>query len=201
MSRRSKVIGPLLREHAARAMKAAQAADAMDYPNTVAGDRLAMDAGALCERGLAVWLEGPELPRVNSGMTLRLIQRAAAAYSIDLSEQDMGCIRTAPKLQLLALLLIRDHRRDLYEVGQITKWTRYRKQELAQLVDLIRDRDGLSTDVEALTKIRATKIFGFDDNSVARLTKYLGEGRRLAGSNRGRGRPAKLVTKGQNKAD
>ena len=69
------------------------------------------------------------------------------------------------------------------------------------MVDLIRDRDGLSTDVEALTKIRATKVFGFGDNSVARLTKYLGQGRRLAGSNRGRGRPSKLVTKGQNKVD
>jgi hypothetical protein len=193
MRRRGKALKALLLQFYQQALARAKATSENDYPNTIEGDLAARDAGALNDLGLEVFLDNE-----NSWGTFRLIQRAAAAHGIDITDGEKGSVLCAAggKLAYLLALLIRDHRKDLWKLPPIKKgqWTKYQLLKLAEDVDFIRERDGLPSDMEALKAIQTWPEYA--GTSVKRLQRLLSDGRTPYGEPRRRGRPRKLAASG-----
>ena len=181
-------------------LERAKAVDQKVYPNTIEGDRMARDEGALGERGLAGYLDDLDpSDRSVSTESFLLIQRAAAIYGIHLADEEKyrAIVAIDGKLYKLLMFLVRDHLRAIYDIGPDAGMPSHKKIALVDLVDFIRVRDNLATDVLALSK---AKLFAdYKDYPIDQLRKYLSAGRKLLGRARGRGHPRKLAAKGQNK--
>jgi hypothetical protein len=167
-----------------------------DPPNDIDTDHRLRDEGLLAEGGLGVFLSGPDgEPAVNSWAADRLLARAAAAHKLPWGVSDFLAATGAEQLQKLALILIRDHRPDLYALAPRRPWTDYLRRRLARDVAFVRERDRLGSDKDALrVLLRWDAYRGF---TFAQLVRPAIEGRKLSGTGRERGRPRKFAGRTQ----
>ena len=103
-------------------------------PNRKVGDRFARDLGLLPNTGLAAFLGGDHAPAIGHPRMLDLIERVAIDRGILFGDEDRRLAAAAEKLQHLALVLIREHCKESYDIGEIGDWPIWRRTLLVIFV-------------------------------------------------------------------
>ena len=162
------------------------------FPNTREGDIKRRDAGG-GSTNFAAYLDVPGLPEPGWTVVYELIQRVAVSYGIDFDEKaKWDCVK-APKLEQLALCLIRDYCRDQFELPPKKLWTPDEKRYLVHLVEFTRRVGRLNSDEQALDKLSRDRHYKYFGINVETLRKRYQEGKRLIGRELRRGRPPKMA--------
>jgi hypothetical protein len=196
LSRDAERLRELARAQYQAALDRAKEEDAREPnpPNNIETDYRLRDEGRLPEGGLRAFLsDADDGPQTNSWAAARLLARVASAYSLPWTTIDFMAASRAEQLQKLALLLIRDHRPDLFELAPPRPWTNFELRRLARDVAFVRERDRLDSDEHALRVLQSWSIYR--KFTLFQLTRRAIEGRKLAGSGRKRGRPRKFAEK------
>jgi hypothetical protein len=156
-------------------------------PNRKVGDRVARDLGLLPNSGLAAFLGGKHAPLIGHPKLLDLIERVAIDHGILFGDEDRELAAAAKKLQYLTLILIRDHCKNSYDIGEPEEWPIWRKILWAIFVKHERRRRQLTSDRAALLIL--DKSILFTGSTIKMLVKHLRAGRRFLNQRQGRGRP------------